>query len=83
MIKNQTNGTVRDDSYKGNCLFTTKYFVSFGTDHQSMFYMLTIFLKENIDGVSVPQFQIYFIKNTSHTSHKNSVKLCIDVHHMW
>ena len=32
--KYQTNGTVRDEKYKGKFLFTMKYFVSFGKYHQ-------------------------------------------------
>ena len=34
--KYKTNGTVRDESYKGISLFTIKHFVSFGTNRQSM-----------------------------------------------
>ena len=54
--KYQTNGTVRDGSYKGKLLFPMKDFVSFGTDRQSMFFMPTRLLKQNIYGVHVPQF---------------------------
>ena len=32
--KYQNNGSVRDENYKGNLLFSMKYFVSFGTDRQ-------------------------------------------------
>ena len=32
--KCQTNGTVGDDNYNIRLLFTIRYFVSFGTDHQ-------------------------------------------------
>ena len=37
--KIQTNGYLRDESYKGKLLFTMKYFVSFGTYCQSMYLM--------------------------------------------
>ena len=41
----QTNGTVRDENYKGKLYFTIKYFVSFGKDYQSMYSIPTTFLK--------------------------------------
>ena len=55
----------------------------FGKDRQSMYYMSSIFLKDNINGVYVPQFQIAYIHDTTHPSHKNVVKLCREVHYMW
>ena len=45
--------------------------------------MPTIFLKGNIDGVCLTQFQLAFICDTTSTSHKNLVKLCREVHYMW
>ena len=52
---------MRDESYKGKFLFTMKDFVSFGTDNQSMYFISTIFLKDKINGVLVPQFQLVYI----------------------
>ena len=60
-----------------------KDFVSFGTNFQSMYFMSTRILKDNIDWVRVPQFQLDFVHNTTHTSHKVLVKLCYEVHYMW
>ena len=57
--------------------------MSFGTDHQSLFYMPTIFPKEKIYGICVPQFQLYYIHNTTHSSHNNLVNLFRDVNYMW
>ena len=48
-----------------------------------MYFMSTIFLKENTDGFCVPQFQIYYIRDTTHPSHKNLVKFFHEVHYMW
>ena len=45
-----------------------KDFVSFGTDRQSMYFMLTRFLKENINGDRVPQFQFVYIHEKTHPS---------------
>ena len=42
-------------------LFTMSYLVSFGTDCQYMFYMSKVLLKDMIDGVRVPQFQLDYI----------------------
>ena len=60
-----------------------KDFVSFGTDHQSMYFMSTRFLRDKINGVRVPQFQLDYIRDTTDPSHKNLVKLCCEVHYMW
>ena len=60
-----------------------KYFVSFVTDRQSMYFMSTIFLTDNINGVRVPQFQIAYISKTTNPQHKDLVKLCREVHYMW
>ena len=76
-----TNGDVRDENYKGNLLFTMKDFVSFVTYSKSMYFMSTLLLKYNIGGISVPQFKIYYIYDTTHTSHTNLVKLCCEVHY--
>ena len=60
-----------------------KDFVPFGTDRQSMDFMSTKFLKENINGDCVPQFQLAYIRDTTHSSHKNMVKFCCEVHYIW
>ena len=39
-------------------------------DRQSMYFMSTVFLKDNIYGVRVPQFQLAFIHDTTYHSHK-------------
>ena len=48
-----TNGNIRDKNCKGNFLFIIKRFVSFGSYCKSMYFMSTIFLKENIYVVCV------------------------------
>ena len=45
--------------------------------------MSTVFLTDNIDGVRIPQSQLGYICDTSHTSHTRLVKLCSDVNYMW
>ena len=45
--------------------------------------MSTIFLRYKIDGVRVPQFQLAYINDTTHPSHKKLVELCRDVNYMW
>ena len=60
-----------------------KDFVSFVTDCQSMHFMPTILLKDNIYGVCVPQFQLAYILNTTHPSRKNLVIFCHELHYMW
>ena len=57
--------------------------MSFRTDLQSMNFMSTRFLKDKINRVHVPQFQLTYIRDTNHLSHKNLVRLCRGVHHMW
>ena len=81
--KYQNNVNVRYESYKGNFLYTMKEFVSSLTYHQSMYFMSNIFLKDKIDGVRVTQFQLAYIRNTTHNSHKNLVTLCCEVNYMW
>ena len=39
--KYQTNGIVRYENYGRKFLFTMKYFVSFGTDSQSVYFIST------------------------------------------
>ena len=56
--KYQTNGNLRDENYNGNFLFPINDFVSFGTYRQSMYFMSTRFLKDKINGLCVPQFQL-------------------------
>ena len=68
--KHQTNGIARYKNYKGEFLFPMKDFVSFVTDHQSMYFMSTIFLGKNIYGVRVPQFQLAYIRNTTNNPQK-------------
>ena len=45
--------------------------------------MLTGFLKDNIDGINMPQFQLDYICDTTNPLHKNLVKLFSDVHCIW
>ena len=52
--KYQTNVNGRDENYNGKFLFPMKEFVSFGTDHQLMYFMSIRFLKYEINGVRVP-----------------------------
>ena len=79
----QTNEIVRDQSYKGKFLFTMKDFVFFRIDYQSMYFLTTRLLKDNINGVHVPQFQLAYIHDTTHFSYTNLVNLCSEVHYMW
>ena len=72
--KYPTNGTLIWDNYKGKFLFTMKVPVSFGKYFQSVFYMSNILFKNNIDGVHFPQFQLSYIHETDHNSHKKLVK---------
>ena len=60
-----------------------KDIVSFGTYRQSIYFMYTRFLKENIDGVRVPQFKLAYICDTTHPSNKILVRLCCEVHYVW
>ena len=48
-----------------------KEFVLFGKVHQSIYFMSTILLKDNINWVSVPQFKLTYIHDTIHPSQKN------------
>ena len=80
--KYQTNVTVEDESYNGKLLFFMKEFVSFGTDLQSIYFMSTRFLKDKIGGVCVPQFQLSYIRNTTHPLHKNMVKFFHGMHYI-
>ena len=59
--KYQTNRNIGYENYKGKLLFPMNKFVSFGTYCLSIYFMTTIFLKENIYGVRVPQFQLDYI----------------------
>ena len=63
-------------------IFTMKGFVSFGTDFQSMYFILNIFLTDNINGVRAPQFQLAYIRYTTHPFYKYLVKLCCEVYYM-
>ena len=65
----QTNGTVRDENYKGELSFHMKEFVSFGEKMSVNICMSTIFLKDKIDGVRVPKFELSYISDTTHTLH--------------
>ena len=64
-------------------IFPMNDFVSFCTDRQSMFFMSTRILKDQINGVCVPPFQLAYISDTTHSSHRNLVWLCCEVHYMW
>ena len=46
-----------------------KEFLPFGTYCKSMFYMSNVFLKETIDGICVPQFQLDYICKTTNSSY--------------
>ena len=48
-----------------------------------MCFMLTRLLKDKIYGIIFPKFQLAYIRNTTHPSHKKLVKLCREVHYMW
>ena len=48
-----------------------------------MYSMPTILLKGEINGVRIPKFQLAYICDTTHHSHKSLVKLCREVHYMW
>ena len=50
---------------------------------QSIYFMSTRFLKDHINGVHVSQFQLTYIRDTAHPSHKNLVRLCPEVNYMW
>ena len=67
----QTNRNKRDENYKGKFLFSMNNFVSFGIDPQSKYFMSTGLIKDNIDGVCVPQFQISYNHNTYNPLPKN------------
>ena len=69
---------MRESSY-----FVQRNFVLFVTDSQSMFLMPTRFLKYSIDGVRLPQFQPYYIIDTTHPSYKYLLWLFHDVNYMW
>ena len=45
--------------------------------------MPTILLKDKIDGVRAQQFQLAYICDKTHPSHKKLVKLRCEVHYMW
>ena len=79
----QTNENVRDENYNRKFLFPMKDFVAFRTDFQSMYFMSIILLKYNINGFRVTQFQLDYICDTNHHSHKTVVKLCHELHCMW
>ena len=81
--KYQTDVNLRDENYNGNILFLMKEFVSFGTDCQSMYFMSTRVLKDKINGFHIIQFQLAYIIDKVHPSHKISVKLCYELHHIW
>ena len=73
--KYHTNGNVIDENHKGELLLPMKYFVSFGTDFQSMYFMSAVFLKDKIHGVRITKFQLAYIRKM--------VKLCWVVHYIW
>ena len=57
--------------------------MALGSDRQSMYFMSTRFLNDNTNGVRVPHFQLVYICNKTHHSHKKLVKLCLEVNYMW
>ena len=64
--KYQTDGNVRNEDYKGKLLFHMMDFVVFGTYFPSMYFMSTRFLKDEINLVRVPPFQLAYIFDTTH-----------------
>ena len=80
--KYQNNLKVRYESYNGKLLFPMKDIVPFGMDCKQMYFMSTKFLKDKINGVHVTQFQLAYICNTTHPSHKHLDKLGGEVHCM-
>ena len=48
-----------------------------------MYFMSTILLKDKINGVRIPRFQLAYIHSKTHPLHKTLVKLCRKVHYMW
>ena len=57
--------------------------MSFGTDCHSIYFMSTIFLKDNTDQALVPQFQLAYICDTTNPSNKILVMFYREVYHMW
>ena len=83
MIKKyQTNRNLWDGNLNGKFLFSMKDIVSLGTDRQSMYFMSTIFLKDNINSVCVIKFQLSYICNTNNSPHKTFVKFCHEIHYI-
>ena len=78
----QTNVTVRDANSEETLLFPMKDFVSFRKYIQSTYFMSTRLLKNDIDEVRLPQFQLGFICNTTHPLHKTLFMLCRVVHYI-
>ena len=58
-------------------------FLSFRTDRQSVYFISTRLFKDKIDGVRVKKFQLAYVCNRNHPSHKNVVIFCREVHYMW
>ena len=81
--KYHTNGSIMDENYNRKFLFPTNEFVSFRTDCQSMYFMSTRFLKNKINGLRVPQFQLANIFYTTNPSHKIFIKFCREVNSVW
>ena len=57
--------------------------MSFVIDRQSMYFISIVSLKGKNNEVHVLQFQLAYICDTTHSSHKNLVELCSEVHYMW
>ena len=53
------------------------------TDFQSMYFLSTRFLKDKMNEVFVPLFQLAYIFETTHNQQTNLVKLCCEGHYMW
>ena len=56
--------------------------MSLGTYFQSMYFMTTRFLRDNIDGVRVPKFQLFTLL-TQRIIEIKMVRLCREVNYMW
>ena len=48
-----------------------------------MYFISIVSLKGKNNEVHVLQFQLAYICDTTHSSHKNLVELCSEVHYMW
>ena len=57
--------------------------MSFGIDFQYIYFILSRFLKDEINGARVTKFQTSYIRDTTNSSHKTFINLCHRVNSMW